>query len=164
MFNLVLSRLRDISHASRMFEPSSWFARPKLSLVSLTLVLIFVEVLALSCRGDDSKTTSATRSPSSPIAIATRALSPALGTAAPPGYGQSCASTHPWGVQVNAPFACIDEPKPGFSTPRGSQLAVRGYAGGSFENNVVVELRLLAADGSVGPGMPGAYVVDLHGT
>jgi hypothetical protein len=30
---------------------------------------------------------------------------------------------------------------------------VRGYAGGSFENNVVVELRLLASDGSVAPGM-----------
>jgi hypothetical protein len=30
---------------------------------------------------------------------------------------------------------------------------VRGFAGGSFENNVVVELRLLGADGSVGSGM-----------
>lgn len=47
---------------------------------------------------------------------------------------------------------CIEQPVKGASVDRGSMLAVRGYAGGSFENNVVVEVRLVDAAGRLAAG------------
>jgi hypothetical protein len=96
--------------------------------------------------------------------------------AKPAGYDQSCAAAQPWGQQVRAPFVCIDAPATGTSVANGSPFTVRGYAGGSFENNVVVEWRVTRADGSTqaGPpphialtyaapdvGMPGAWQLNL---
>lgn len=65
---------------------------------------------------------------------------PAPGQGAPTGYAQSCAKDVPWGVQVSQPFLCLDGPTPGARVARGAAVTVRGWAGGSFENNVVLEL------------------------
>jgi hypothetical protein len=118
------------------------------------LPMILGAVLVCACGGDDSERTLLTPSvPPYSTAITLSRGSPSPGAVAPSGYGQSCAAAHPWGVQVRAPFVCIDEPTAGYSTPRGSPLLVRGYAGGSFENNVIIELRIVAADGGLPPGM-----------
>jgi len=72
---------------------------------------------------------------------------------------------------------CI-EPSFGLAKDRGgalTALTIRGYAGGSFENNVVVDLVEVAPDGSSGRlivrqpltyrapeiGMPGAWTIEL---
>lgn len=59
-------------------------------------------------------------------------------------------------------FVCIEQPTRGTSVTRGSPLTVRGYAGGSFENNVVVEVWLVNASGVMASGtlvqMPVTYV------
>lgn len=47
---------------------------------------------------------------------------------------------------------CIEEPKAAAAFSRGGPLTVRGYAGGSFENNVVVEVRLVGPGGSLAAG------------
>jgi len=62
------------------------------------------------------------------------------GPTPPAGYAQSCAAAAPWGVQVSAPFVCIDAPAAGTTVPPGSDLVVSGYAGGSFESHVLVEV------------------------
>jgi len=49
----------------------------------------------------------------------------------------------PWGVQVSKPFVCLDAPASGTRVARGGSLDVRGYARGSFENNVVIEVNTL---------------------
>lgn len=69
------------------------------------------------------------------------------GPTPPAGYATSCAASHPWGRQVTAPFVCLEQPVRGAAATRDTALAVRGYAGGSFENNVVVEVRLVNASG-----------------
>jgi len=93
----------------------------------------------------------------------------------PPGYYSSCAAAYPWGRQVTAGFVCIEPP---FGIERGAQgelsaVSVQGYAGGSFENNVVLELVEIAANGTSGPplvrqattyrapdvGMPGSWSI-----
>lgn len=74
--------------------------------------------------------------------------------AKPAGYEQSCAASHPWGNQVSAPFVCIDAPPHGTSVAGGTPISLRGYAGGSFENNVVVEWVVTRADGSRPGGPP----------
>lgn len=82
----------------------------------------------------------------------------------------------PWGKQVTKPFVCIDGPSAGAVVSRGGTLMVRGYAGGSFENNVVVEVRTVDASGALAAaplvlkpttyiapdiGMPGSWSVEL---
>jgi hypothetical protein len=59
--------------------------------------------------------------------------------AAPAGYTTSCAAGYPWGQTLSGPFVCIESPA-GVST-LGSTVALSGYAGGSFENSVVIEIR-----------------------
>ena len=94
----------------------------------------------------------------SPTASATASRTPTpfptapAGPTPPAGYAASCASAFPWGKQVTKAFVCIDEPKAGASASRGGTLVVRGYAGGSFENNVVVEVRLVDASGRLAAG------------
>lgn len=95
----------------------------------------------------------AAKTTASPTASATPSRLPSpfptapAGPTPPAGYATSCASGAPWGVQVKKLFVCIDEPKAGASVAQGGTLVVRGYAGGSFENNVVVEVRLVDAAG-----------------
>lgn len=106
--------------------------------------------------------TSPAASPSASPAVATTASPTASATASrtftafptapagptpPAGYAASCASAFPWGKQVTKAFVCIEEPKAGAAVSRGGTLVVRGYAGGSFENNVVVEVRTVDAAG-----------------
>jgi hypothetical protein len=89
---------------------------------------------------------------------ATSALPPATGTAAggaPSGYATSCAAGYPWGRQVTRAFVCIEAPNSGSMVTRGQSVVVRGYAGGSFENNVVVELH--DANGNVPVKEPITY-------
>lgn len=101
---------------------------------------------------------------SSPTASATPTAFPTgpAGPTPPAGYASSCASTFPWGKQVSRPFVCIEVPARGATVARGSSLTVRGYAGGSFENNVVVEVRLVNASGVLASTplvqMPQTYV------
>jgi hypothetical protein len=86
-----------------------------------------------------------------PSAVATQ--SPAdLGKDAktpPSGYAQSCAASKPWGQQVTAPFVCLDSPKAGSTV--NSNLTISGYAGGAFENSVVLSFYTDTANGRV-PG------------
>lgn len=56
----------------------------------------------------------------------------------PPGYAQSCAREHPWGEQVSQPFVCLESAANRVEQPK--FLDVFGYAGGAFENNVVIEV------------------------
>lgn len=65
---------------------------------------------------------------------------PPSATTPPAGYAQSCAKDVPWGKQVTKPMLCLDGPAVGTRVPRGGRLTVRGYAGGSFESNVVIEV------------------------
>jgi hypothetical protein len=74
--------------------------------------------------------------------------------AKPAGYEQSCAAAHPWGQQVSRPFICLDAPASGTRVPNGTPFTLRGYAGGSFENSVVVEWRVTRADGTTAAGAP----------
>ena len=64
---------------------------------------------------------------------------PTVATAsAPGGYERSCAAEFPWARQVSRAFVCLESAA---SRPDNALLIdVRGYAGGSFENNVVLEL------------------------
>ena len=78
----------------------------------------------------------------------------------------------PWGKQVAVAFVCIDAPKMGSHESHGFPITLLGYAGGSFESNVIVEARALSASGQPGStvlakqaltyaapdvGMPGAW-------
>ncbi len=124
---------------------------------------------------------SASASPSAAASVSASAAPTAFPTAPagptpPAGYAASCASTYPWGKQVTKAFVCIEQPAKGASVNRGSTLVVRGYAGGSFENNVVVEVRTVSASGVLAAtplvlkpmtyiapdaGMPGFWTVEL---
>jgi hypothetical protein len=89
---------------------------------------------------------------------ATSALPPPAGTApggTPSGYAASCAAGYPWGRQVTRAFVCIEAPQSGTTVTRGQSVMIRGYAGGSFENNVVVELH--DANGNVPVKEPLTY-------
>ncbi|MDA0302330.1 MAG: hypothetical protein O2822_07360 [Chloroflexi bacterium] len=101
-------------------------------------------------------------------------IAPAPGHEVPPGYAQSCASDVPWGGQVSKAFVCLDAPDAGVRVARGGTVQVRGVAGGSFESNVVVEVRALvnrepAARLAMSPltyaapdlGMPGMWEITL---
>ena len=132
----------------------------------------------------------ASRVPSTPLPTATPSASATLpttlpspssspsaprpGQAAPAGYAQSCAKDVPWGVQVSKPFICLDGPPAGTRVVRGSSIIVTGYAGGSFESNVVTEVRALidrepgirlanvpSTYSAPDVGMPGAWRVTL---
>ena len=116
--------------------------------------------------------------PSSPSPAGTVTATPSAPAAdSPEGYESSCAAAFPWGRQVTRGFVCIDSSYgSGGPTPTTlSSVTIRGYAGGSFENNVVVDLVRVAPDGSSGAllarkaltytapeiGMPGSWAVDL---
>ena len=102
-----------------------------------------------------SSTASPTASPSpTPRASATASRTPTASptptgppsaVVPPVGYAQSCAKDVPWGRQVTRLFVCLDAPTAGAHVARGGRIEVRGYAGGSFESNVVIEVRALAA-------------------
>ena len=83
----------------------------------------------------------AATSTASPTPTGTRTPSAAT---PPAGYAQSCARDVPWGKQVTKPMLCLDAPAVGAQVAHGGRLAVQGDAGGSFENNVVIEIRPLA--------------------
>ena len=84
-----------------------------------------------------SATASATRTPSAtPTGPVSTATSPA-------GYAQSCAKDIAWGRQVSQAFVCLDAPSAGAKVARGGSVTVRGYVGGSFESNVIIEVRAL---------------------
>ncbi|RLT38137.1 MAG: hypothetical protein DWI58_15930 [Chloroflexi bacterium] len=145
---------------------------------------VIATVLLVACDSEEPKPTptpSPTASviataPLPPIASATATASPTAtatqtptafptgpaGPTPPAGYASSCAGTHPWGRQVTVAFVCIEQPTRGASVARGTTLTVRGYAGGSFENNVVVEVRLVNASGVLAGStlahMPVTYV------
>ncbi len=154
-------------------------------LLGLSLSVLAATLLVACDRDEPSATPTATTSPvatstvpaaatASPAATATATTTPtAAATAAPfptgpagptppAGYAASCAASHPWGRQVTAAFVCIEQPARGASVTRGTALTVRGYAGGSFENNVVVEVRLVNASGVMASTplvmMPQTYV------
>lgn len=124
-----------------------------------------------SASASPSVTASATAS-ATPTAFPTAPAGPTP----PAGYATSCAATYPWGKQVAKAFVCIEQPTKGANVTRGSTLVVRGYAGGSFENNVVVEVRTVDASGALAAvplalkpttsvatdmGMPGFWTVEL---
>ncbi len=97
---------------------------------------------------------SATPSTTVPLTATPTPTSPAPGTpptansdprVAPTGYTDSCASASPWGQQVRHPFVCIEAPRAGGEVA--PLFMVRGYAGGSFENNVVIEWQVEGAGG-----------------
>lgn len=46
---------------------------------------------------------------------------------------------------------CLEALAAGFGATRGASLLARGYAGGSFVNNVVVEVRALLPGGALAP-------------
>lgn len=108
-----------------------------------------------------SATASATTTPTASATPTAFPTGPA-GPTPPAGYATSCASAFPWGRQVTRPFVCIEQPAKGATVNRGGTLTVRGYAGGSFENNVVVEVRLVNASGVLAATplvqMPQTYV------
>lgn len=94
---------------------------------------------------------------------------------APAGYAQSCAASKPWGKQVTAPFVCLDAPKAGAAVP--GNVTISGYAGGAFENTLVMTFytesggtRVPTSGESKFPitytapdvGMPGKFTVNLN--
>ncbi len=124
------------------------------------LAFLVLTLALVACGGDESSTPTATATvsstpaPSSTVTATGTASATATGTpfatstpsptstatsGAPAGYATSCAAGYPWGQTVTGPFVCIQFPNSGI-TPTGS-VPVSGYAGGSFENNVVVALR-----------------------
>lgn len=99
-------------------------------------------------RAPSSATPSVTPTPTTAAsATPTRTPTPGGGPVSsvppPAGYLTSCAKDVPWGRQVTKPFVCLDAPVFGAHVSGGEVLEVRGYAGGSFESNVVVEVRPL---------------------
>lgn len=123
------------------------------SAVTLAVVLL----LAAGCTSKEEPEvvdTPTVRASSTPRATSPTPTSTATGTAtvlptAPPdgtpsvseppaGYAQSCAREHPWGQQVSQPFVCLESAANRVEQPK--FLDVTGYAGGSFENNVVIEV------------------------
>ena len=135
----------------------------------LPAVLGFALLAATACRGDGmpsptptaatrepatatASPTTASRTPSStPSAIGSPSRTPTPGatggpasSATPPaGYASSCAKDVPWGRQVSKPFICLDSPAPATHVARGGTVTITGYAGGSFEHNVVNEVHAL---------------------
>lgn len=122
--------------------------------VSLIALLAIATLVLAACGGDDESdatatatatstivaTPSATATPTgTPFATSTPSPTPTSTSGAPAGYSTSCAAGYPWGQTVTGPFVCIQFPNSGI-TPTGN-VQLSGYAGGSFENNVVVALR-----------------------
>lgn len=83
--------------------------------------------------------TSTAAATSTPSSTATAAATGTSAPGAPAGYSTSCAAGYPWGETVDGPFICIEAPPSG--TTLGSSVELSGFAGGSFENNVVIEIR-----------------------
>ncbi len=119
-------------------------------------------------------TTTVVSTPASPTPSPSAAPTSPAGRIAPAGYAQSCARDIPWGVQVTKPFICLEGPVAGTHVTGGASIIVSGYAGGSFESNVVTEVRALidrepgvrlasVASTYSAPdvGMPGAWRVTL---
>lgn len=135
-----------------------------------------IAALLIACDREGTPAAAPSASPSaSASATATASATPTTLPTGPAGYATSCAGAIPWGKQVTQPFVCIDFPAKGASVSRGGGIVVRGYAGGSFENNVVVEVRTVTASGALSApvvqkpktytapdvGMPGFWTVDL---
>lgn len=111
------------------------------------------EIVITSTPGTGGSATAAATASSTPAgtstagtgtATSTSTGSPATATAtstpgAPDGYRSSCAAGYPWGEAVSGPFVCIETPDSGVALE--DSVRVTGYAGGSFENNVIVEIR-----------------------
>lgn len=96
-------------------------------------------VTATSTVPATSTATATATATGTPIATSTPTPTSTPTSGAPAGYSTSCAAGYPWGQTVTGPFVCIQFPNSGI-TPTGS-VQLSGYAGGSFENNVVVALR-----------------------
>jgi hypothetical protein len=87
-----------------------------------------------------SPTATASVSPtSSPTPPPTSTPSPTSTPTGPAGYSTSCAAGYPWNLVVAGPFVCIQSPISGITI--GTSQALSGYAGGSFENNLVIAVR-----------------------
>lgn len=92
---------------------------------------------------------SATATPSpTPTAFPTAPAGPTP----PPGVRDVVRCRVPVGEAGQKAFVCFEQPSKGASVNRGGTLTVSGYAGGSFENNVVVEVRTVSASGELAPG------------
>lgn len=95
---------------------------------------------------------------------------------APSAYAQSCASAFPWAQPVTKPFVCLQSPKA--SDPVAPTFTLRGYAGGAFENTLVVTVVAEMANGTRVPpqdairvpvtytapdvGMPGVWQLSVN--
>ncbi|MGE0226892.1 MAG: Gmad2 immunoglobulin-like domain-containing protein [Dehalococcoidia bacterium] len=123
-------------------------------LLLLAAATLLVALAVAACGGDEASDSTATVTPTTtPVATSTGTATPPATltatstptptatptTGAPPGYDTSCAAGYPWGQTVGGPFVCIQFPNSGI-TPTAT-VPLSGYAGGSFENNVVVALR-----------------------
>ena len=86
-----------------------------------------------------------------PTAPASDTATPPVGPTPPAGYAESCAAGYQWARQVTTAFVCISEPASGMRVLPGAPLTVNGYAGGSFENNVVIEVHRVLASGGAAP-------------
>lgn len=124
--------------------------------VNLVTALALAAALLGACDGDEGASPSpspstvtvtpaitATAPPvTATVASPTATVAPPTATptsSAPAGYSTSCAAGYPWGQVVSGPFICIQFPNSGI-TPT-TTVPLSGYAGGSFENNVVIALR-----------------------
>ncbi len=124
----------------------------------VSLALLFVlAVFVIACDDDEETLLTPTVTPhatasitptstSTSTATSTATISPTATATntptappAPAGYSSSCAAGYPWGQIVTGPFVCIQVPISGITL--GSSVQLSGYAGGSFENNVVIALR-----------------------
>ncbi len=159
---------------------SAWRVTP------LVLLLVFAALL-IACDDEQeivltppatpamsvtASTTPTTAPTATSTAIATSTViaspTPTSTSTAPAGYSTSCAAGYPWGQIVTGPFVCIQSPISGVTL--GVSVSLSGYAGGSFENNVVIALRdennatLLQQAltyTSPNPGMPGSWLLTL---
>lgn len=135
-------------------------ARPAVSLTGMSERVVRVAWLVvgtllltgvLVAFGTWRERTASPRPATTPAPAATARVStpaPEDPRAKPPGYDQSCAASNPWGQPVRAPFICIDTSAATSSPVNHTQILLGGYAGGSFENNVVVEWVVKRADGT----------------
>jgi hypothetical protein len=157
---------------------------------TLVLIVVLLAAVATSCDGGEPEiVVTLTPTPASTITVTatstvtstatttstatSTATTPATATgtstpSAPAGYSTSCAAGYPWGQVVTGPFVCIQSPISGITL--GSSVQLSGYAGGSFENNVVVALRdennatlvnQPLTYTAPGVGMPGSWQVTL---
>lgn len=132
----------------------------------LAPLLLTASALLAACSGAKSvPITASTAAPAATVAItsatatasatgtprlsATPTATAPAGATPPVGYAGSCAAGRPWDVLGSDPFVCIDSPTAGKHVARGIPLVVQGYAGGSFENNVVVDVYRILTDGTL---------------